>query len=118
MPRGTINTNLAAYFPYSCLIESASTEIDDYGDQIETWSEFTTADAALGVNLSEEETQSRQETIIWTHNIILNGSYAVTEKMRATIDSVIYDVIAVQYTEVKSDNLDLEFTHIKAKKAQ
>lgn len=118
MPRGDLNTSLASYFPYDCIVESASKSVDVTGDQIETWSVFSTAKAALAPNEGQEEVESRGEIVRYSHLIMLNGNYDIDEYMRVTIDDIIYEIAQVGYRIIKSTNLDLEFTLLKAKRVE
>lgn len=110
MTRKTINEDLSSYFPHACVVEGSVKTIDETGDQIEVWTTFASSNASLGSNVGEEEDESRQEIVKYTHLIVLNGDYDVQEDMRATINSIVYDIRRVIHDQLAM------FTMLKVEK--
>ena len=94
-------TELGDYFPSLCTIEQdVGTEVDDYGKPIEDWQELADhvdIPCAHAPNGGIEVKQPDQTYVISNYTLSLRGYYpTITEKMRAVVDSVVFDILLVQ----------------------
>ena len=94
-------TELGDYFPSLCTIEQdVGTEVDDYGKPIEDWQELADhvdIPCAHAPNGGIEVKQPDQTYVVSNYTLSLRGYYpAITEVMRAVVDSVIYEILLAQ----------------------
>ena len=94
-------TALGDYFPSLCTIqEDVSTTYDSYGQLIPDWQSFAghvDIPCAHGPNKGREVKQSDQTYVVSNYTLSLRGYYpTITEKMRAVVDGVVFDILLVQ----------------------
>lgn len=91
--------SLAGFFPDTCVIQSSTEVLGDNhetGTYAKTWTDtLTDIRATIGDSRGEEVRQKDKTYAISSHKICLQGDYAVTEKQRAVIDSINYDILSV-----------------------
>ena len=101
-----IHPRLAAnqknFFTDAATIQEYTEAKDAHGQPIKTWADklvtgeiLVDIDATIGMSSGEEVKQKDKTYAISTHKILLRGIYTVTEKDRAVIDSVNYDILSV-----------------------
>jgi len=93
-------TELADYFPSLCTIQQNEGVEDDYGQIVDDWQAVaghSDIACAHGPNKGREVKQSDQTYVVSNYTLSLRGYYpTITEKMRAVIDSVVFDILLVQ----------------------
>lgn len=94
-------TALSGFYPSLCTIQSATEAQNNIGDVTHTWANLSGhVDLACRIAPASgnEVKQAAQIYAEYTHTIALAGAYTtVTEAMRAIVDGVTYDVVAVQF---------------------
>ena len=92
-------TTLADYFPSLCTIQEDVGVYDGYSDN-EDWQPLaghSDIPCAHGPNKGREVKQSDQTYVVSNYTLSLRGYYpTITEKMRAVVDSVVFDILLVQ----------------------
>ena len=96
-------TTLADFFPSLCTIQEDVGIEDDYGPVIADWqpvaghSDIPCTHAVNRVGGGTEVKQSDQTYVVANRTLSLRGYYpTITEKMRAVVDSVVFDIMLVQ----------------------
>ena len=94
---------LGDYFPSLCTIQEDLGVEDDYGQVVPDWQPVaghSDIPCSLGVNRvggGTEVKQSDQTYVVSNYTLSLRGYYpTITEKMRAVVDSVVFDILLVQ----------------------
>ena len=94
---------LGDYFPSLCTIQEDVGVEDDYGQVVPDWQPVaghSDIPCSLGVNRvggGTEVKQSDQTYVVSNYTLSLRGYYpTITEKMRAVVDSVVFDILLVQ----------------------
>ena len=95
----------ATFYPSLCTIQEATEVQDAYGEPIATWANVAglvnlpcaVAPPNLGSPEKSEVKKSDGTIEIITHHIAIAGHYpAITNKMRAVISGINYDIMAVE----------------------
>ena len=93
-------TTLADYFPSDCTIEENVGVEDDYGQIIDDWQDFAghvDIPCAHGPNKGREVKKPDQTYVVSNYTLSLRGYYpTITEKMRAVVDGVVFEILLVQ----------------------
>ena len=93
-------TTLGDYFPSLCTIQEDLGVEDDYGQVVPDWQPVaghSDIPCAHGPNKGREVKQSDQTYVVSNYTLSLRGYYpTITEKMRAVVDSVVFDILLVQ----------------------
>ena len=93
-------TTLADFFPSLCTIQEDLGVEDDYGQVVQSWvalAGHSDIPVAHGPNKGREVKQADQTYVVSNYTLSLRGYYpTITEKMRAVVDSVVFDILLVQ----------------------
>ena len=96
-------TALAAFYPSTCTIQTATETADTTGQPVKSWTNLTghvSIDCRLSPIGGSERKASNQVYSVATHVIELTGDYpTITPKMRAVIDSINYDILLVEHDD-------------------
>jgi len=91
---------LADYFPSLCTIQEDLGVENTYGQVVADWQSFAghvEIPCAHGPNKGREVKQSDQTYVVSNYTLSLRGYYpTITEKMRAVVDGVVFDILLVQ----------------------
>ena len=91
---------LRDYFPSECTIQEDLGVEDDYGQIVPDWQNLAghvDLSCAHGPSKGNEVKQPDQTYVISNYTLSLRGYYpTITEKMRAVVDSVVYEILLVQ----------------------
>jgi len=92
-------TTLADYFPSLCTIQEDVGVYDGYSDNTD-WQNFAghvEIPCAYGPNKGREVKQADQTYVVSNYTLSLRGYYpTITSKMRAVVDSRVFDILLVQ----------------------
>ena len=94
-------TELRDYFPSLCTIQENTAVVNDYGQRKpEVWTDYAghvDIPVANGPSKGVEVKQADQTYVISNYTLSLRGYYpTITEKMRAVVDGIAYEVLLVQ----------------------
>ena len=91
----------ANFYPSVCAIQSATETSDSFGQLQQSWSNFA-GHGSIACRVAPEQAFNRevrggeQTYAVHKWRIALNGHYtSITEKMRAVVDSINYDIETV-----------------------
>ena len=91
---------LADYFPSVCTIQEDVGVENDYGQVVADWQSFAghvEIPCAHGPNKGREVKLPDQTYVVSNYTLSLRGYYpTITEKMRAVVDGVVFDILLVQ----------------------
>ncbi len=85
------------FFATYCTIEQAVESQDSMGGVVPTWGTlFAYLPCRIAPAGGGERRQTNQIVLESTHTIVISGTYAITSKMRAVVEDVIYDILLVE----------------------
>jgi len=91
---------LRDYFPSECTIQTNEGVEDEHGQIVASWEDLADhvdIPCAHGPNRGVEVKQSDQTYVVSNYTLSLRGYYpAITEVMRAVVDSVAYEILLAQ----------------------
>lgn len=94
--------NLALFFPSYCTVQSVTLSSNTFGEVVETWANVSGI-VSVGCRIAPATQVEPKNTelgyAIATHTAVLKGNYAISPAMRATIDSITYDITGVAYDD-------------------
>jgi len=94
---------LPKFFPSNCTIQSRTDTADTYGQPIPTWANaagLSNIPCRIAPAKGDERKLADQTYTVGDMTCVLAGNYtAIAEKMRAVVDAVTYDIVAVDHDD-------------------
>lgn len=97
-----------------CTIQQCAVTINDYGEEMETWTDLATTwcEVQYNINTSNEEITSERQTATTDIRFTLRRRTDVNNKMRISYRSNLYNIVAI------TESPDLFWTYIEGKNRQ
>lgn len=88
-------TSAELTFPHSCVISRVTETADGQGGRAQTWAAIGTADCRIVANSGDTKTIADRFGKVGGYTLTLPHDTDIEEQDKATIDSIVYRVVAV-----------------------